>query len=79
MQGDGFLGRPEQIARGQCWGLRAGDGDGFELFAVLGTADRLAVSGNYDGRLCAVDCEQLLTEGEFLGYAHADGAALLLR
>ena len=77
-EGDGFLRRPEHIAPGQCWGLRVDDGDGFELFTVLGTAERMAVSGSYDGRLCAVDCEQLLTEGEFLGYAHFEDEALLL-
>jgi hypothetical protein len=29
----------------------------------------VAVSADCDGRLCMVDCDQLLAEGEFLGYA----------
>jgi hypothetical protein len=69
MQGGGAFTRPERIASGQCWGLPADDGHGFELFAVLGTTDAVAVSGDSDGRLCAVDCERLLAEGEFLGHA----------
>ncbi len=64
---DELLERPKELVPGQEWGL-AFDDSLYEHIAVIGVRNGFVVAQTEHGQLLAVEDEQLLCRGHFLGW-----------